>query len=78
MRIERRKWTNGQIGLKSSGGITDLFDNAIKGNLRINDEEYDFICENMTDEEMDLICKEELSISEKRKLLITLEKYLKK
>jgi len=64
--------------LKSSGGITDLFDNAIKGNLRINDEEYDFICENMTDEEMDLICKEELSISEKRKLLITLEKYLKK
>jgi len=76
MRIERRKWTNGDIGFKTSGGITDLFDNAIKSALRINDKEYDLLCEKMTDEEMDLICREELSFGEMRKLLIVLNKYL--
>jgi hypothetical protein len=76
MRIERRKWTNKDIGFKTSGGPTDLFDNAIKSVLRINDNEYDLICENATDEELELILKEELLFIEKRKLLMILNKYL--
>ena len=40
-RLERRNRTD--IIYKSSGGILDAFDNAIKEAWRINDDEYDFI-----------------------------------
>ena len=64
------------MGIKGSGGLLDAFDNSIKQVLRINDSEYDFICEKATDDELNLIIAEELTFSDKRKLIITLDKYL--
>lgn len=75
-RIERRNLTYEDIGYKHSGGIFDLFDNSVKENLRINDKEYDYICEKATDDELKLVSKEKLSYKEKRELLNTLNKYL--
>ena len=40
-RISRKNRTD--LGLKSSGGVFDLFDNVIKEVWRVNDEESDFI-----------------------------------
>jgi len=50
-RAARRNWTEDMLGLKSSGGLLDLFDNAIKASYRITDEEYDYMSENMTEDD---------------------------
>ena len=47
MRLERRNRTYGDLGIKSSGGMFDLFDNAIKEIYRINDNEYNYLFEKM-------------------------------
>ena len=73
-RLERRNWTTDSIGIKSSGGMLDLFDNAIKSAYRINDEEYDHVCEVATEYELDLLTAEDLTFTEKRNLLIFLKK----
>lgn len=52
-RFERKKRTD--IIYKGQGGLGDIFDDAIKGTWYITDEEYDFIIEDATDEELDLI-----------------------
>lgn len=75
-RIERRNFTYDDIGFKHSGGLFDLFDNGVKEVLRINDNEYDYICEKATDDELKIILKEKLSFSEKRELLKLLHKYI--
>jgi hypothetical protein len=36
------------------GGLFDLFDNSIKIGFNITDEELDFICKTATDEELDV------------------------
>ena len=75
-RLLRKNRTNSECDIKTSGGITDLFDNTIKSVWRINDQEYDSILEKMTDEEMDLFIKEVPTFQEKRKLLLLIEKYI--
>lgn len=75
-RLSRRNRTNFECGIKSSGGITDLFDNLIKTTWRITDREYDDILEKMTDEEMDLFIKENPTFNEKRKMIILVERLL--
>lgn len=76
-RLSRKNRTEEDLGIKSSGGIFDLFDNEVKGVFRITDEEYDFIAEHIKDEEKDIIFKDNLTFSEKRQCLIIVDKYLK-
>ena len=75
-RLDRKNRNYADIGTLSKGGIFDLFDNIIKEAFRINDIEYDYICEHASDEELDLISKEVLTFSEKRQCVTILSKYL--
>ena len=50
-RFERRDRDTGFIG----GGLPDLFDGMIKSLWRINEEEYDYLLDGSSDEELDLI-----------------------
>jgi hypothetical protein len=43
---------------------------------RLTEDEYDFLIEQLTDEDMDLIVSYELTFSEKKKLLNVLKNYL--
>jgi hypothetical protein len=76
------KNTRPEIEFKGRGGITDVFDDFIKGAFNITDEEYDFICENASDKELDeflggLGSFETLAtFSEKKKSLEIRNKYL--
>ena len=40
--------------LVQTGGLQDMFDNVIKVLFNITDEEYDFIAENSTDDELNI------------------------
>ena len=75
-RLSRRNRQD--IVFKSSGGMLDAFDNTIKTIYHINDAEYDYMAEKMSDSELDLFSKDELNYSEKRKILVLLETYMKK
>lgn len=75
-RLARKNRTNKDIGYKSSGGLLDLFDNLVKETYRINDDEYDYIAENASNDELDLFMKEFPDFALKRKIIITLNKYL--
>ncbi len=75
-RLLRRNRTNKECGIKTSGGLTDLFDNIIKSTWRITDQEYDSILEKMTDEEMDLFLTEKPSFGDMRKMIILVERLL--
>lgn len=75
-RLSRRNRTGEDCGIKSSGGITDLFDNSIKSIWRINDSEYDSILEKMTDTEMDLFLTNNPTFTEKKKMIILVERLL--
>lgn len=81
-RLSRKNRTNSECGIKNKGGITDLIDNAIKSAWRINDKEYDFLLERMTDEQMtyflDMMDSKSLSFSERRNFLIMVDKLLDK
>jgi hypothetical protein len=76
------KNTRPEIKFKGQGGITDVFDDFIKGAFNITDEEYDFICENASEKELDellggLGSSETLAtFSEKKKSLEVRNKYL--
>jgi hypothetical protein len=61
-RLSRKNRTNSECGIKTSGGVTDLFDNTIKTVWRINDQEYDSILET--------------TFYEKRKMIILVERLL--
>jgi hypothetical protein len=65
-RINRRLWTNEQIGYKYKGGLADLLDNAIKSAFRINDEEYNLLCEKATEKELNTIILDEKEFTFKR------------
>jgi hypothetical protein len=58
-----------EVKIKNGGGFYDLFDDSIKSLFNITDEEYDFICETATDEELDifLLALYDTPFSEKRK-----------
>ena len=53
-----------------------MFDNAIKENWYITDNEYDRLCELFTDEELDLFINESPTFSQKRQLLKIVDKYI--
>jgi hypothetical protein len=65
-----------EIEFKSKGGFFDLFDNVFKSAYNITDEEYDYICEHATDEELNSLLCENPDFSNKRKALIIRNKYL--
>lgn len=72
--------SNGIIG---STGIAGLIDSSIMEAFRITDEEYDYLCEHMSDSEMDSFIgasdlSSDLSFSDKRKLITMLDSYIKK
>ena len=77
-RLERKNRTFGDIGYKHEGGMFDLFDNSIKTAYRINDEEYDYICEKATDAELELVITETPTFKQKRQIISILNNYLKK
>lgn len=77
-RLDRKNDKTIDLGIKSAGMINDLFDNEIKLAFRITDEEYDYMAEKMTDEELGLLLEEKRTFAEKRKLIKMLDEYLKK
>ena len=66
-RFERKNRTD--IVYKGCGGITDAFDDMFKRLWRINDDEYDYLCETLTDEELSDITPEFKSISQIKKAI---------
>ena len=69
-RLERKNRKD--IIYKGYGGLTDAFDDAFKNLWRINDEEYDYLCETLSNEDLSAITPEFKTISEiKRALIIT-------
>lgn len=74
-RLVRKNRTD--IIYQNRGGILDAFDDALKGTWYINDSEYDYIAENATDEELDMIVGCE-TFSEKKKALIVVDSLLTK
>lgn len=75
-RLSRKNRTNTDCNIRNSGGITDLFDNTIKSIWRINDSEYDFILDKMTDTEMELFISEKPTFTQKRQMLRLVERLL--
>jgi hypothetical protein len=59
-------------------GITDLFDDYFKSAFNLTDEEYDFFCENMTDEETSVMVNEKPIYSEKRQMISIRTKLINK
>lgn len=58
-------------------GIFDLFDDVMKGAFNLNDEEYDYICEHATDEEIGILIIEKPIFSQRRQMIAIRNKYLK-
>ena len=75
-RLSRRNRTNSDCEIKTSGWITDLIDNTFKSMWYITDQEYDMILNKMTDDEMSLFLTENPTFTEKRKMIILVEKLL--
>lgn len=76
-RLKRKNWTFKDIGfIVNKNDIFSSIDNLVKGTFRINDLEFDYICDNATDEELDILIEECENFSEKRKLLITVNKLI--
>lgn len=58
-------------------GITDLLDDMIVSQFNITDDEFDFICEHATDEELEVFTlMEGAPFSERRKALEIRHKYV--
>ncbi len=73
-----------EIQFKTSGGLFDLFDNQIKEAYNITDDEYDYIAEHMTNDEMSIFLSacglgasdETVSIGTIRQGILIRNKYL--
>ena len=76
-RISRKDWTCKDMGLKSKGGLLDLFDNQIKNIYRINDTEFDYLCEVLSDYENDIFLNDNRTFTDKRKIIELLNKHIK-
>lgn len=74
MKINRK-----EINFKCKGGITDAFDDVLKSAFNITDEEFDDICENATDNELNIMLDglDNSSFKERRKSLEIRNKYVK-
>lgn len=75
-RFERKNRTD--IVYKGCGSITDAFDDMYKQLWRINDEEYDYLCKTLTDEELSDITPEFKTISQMKKAIIIVNTALSK
>jgi hypothetical protein len=64
------------FGHRNTKGIFGLMDVAMKENLRITDDEYDFIAGEMSDEEMDSVLEDKPTFAQRRKIIETLNKYI--
>jgi len=63
--------------LPGKHGITDLMDDMMIAGFNITDDEFDFICENAEESELNaIVLPEEASFSERRKALEIRNKYL--
>lgn len=77
-RLSRKNRTVEDLGILSSGGLMDLFDNQTKIFFRLNDNEYDFLCDQIEDEDEDFSTlfgstKVQMTFPQKRKMLIMLK-----
>ncbi len=62
-RFSRKKRTDIETS-NSKNDLFDIIDDSIKHIWRINDDEYDYLCEVLTDDELNLFCLvDEVSIS---------------
>lgn len=75
-RLSRKHRTD--IEYKNCGGILDIFDDAMKGIWIVNDDEYDYVCEHATEEELDYFVTELDTYSKKKQALLILDKLLTK
>ena len=73
-RLERKNRTD--IVFKGCGGITDALDDALKELWRVNDEEFDYIAETASDEELQAILPPFKSIKDVKNALIISNKLL--
>ncbi len=55
--------------------IFDMLDSAIMKSLHLNDDQFDKFCEEATFEEMDLVVKENKTLSEAKQVAIILRKF---
>jgi hypothetical protein len=76
-RNNRVNWLAKDMGIKSKGGLLDLVDNQIKVVYRINDDEFDYLCEVMSDDELDIFVTDKPTIADKRKMIELLNKHIK-
>ena len=75
------KSLNPEIKLANSGGVFDLMDNVMKVGFNITDAQYDFICEEATDEDLDKLAEvlfnnNKATFTERREALIVRNKYV--
>lgn len=75
-RIDRHKRSIKELKLVKQGGLFDALDNEIKQIFRIDDEQFDYLCEKATDDELALITEEKLTFTQKRELITILNKYV--
>jgi hypothetical protein len=64
------------VGKESN--IFDLMDNMMKGLWRIDDDELDYICQHLSDDELDKIVPEFKTISEIKEAITIVNKILEK
>ena len=75
MRSKRKNRTD--IKFAGAGGIPDLLDNIFKEAYYVNDDEYDYICEKATDEELDILTlMEDATFGQRRQMLKIVDKYI--
>jgi hypothetical protein len=72
-RINRRKI---EIDINHNGSLLYTFDNTIKQTYRIYDDEFDYIDEKATEEELFLLVNEKPTFAEKREIIKILNKYI--
>jgi hypothetical protein len=75
-RIDRRNWTNEQFGASNQQSLFDLMDDVMKIGYRITDEEYDHLCEVLTEAELDLVITEEPTFAQKRQMIELLNRHI--
>jgi hypothetical protein len=75
-RSTRKGWKPEEYRERGSG-IFAMFDYAIKEHYRINDEEYNYIAEKLTEDELDLFISNGISFSERRQQMEIRKKYLR-
>ena len=73
-RISRKNRKDILIAVR--GGLSDIMDNVMKEVWRINDYEYDYICDNATDEELSIITNDKPTFTEARQAITIVDKYV--